>query len=79
MQLEEVEIILKVHRLMFFRQATGNREEIEENIRNLLESFFFNVLDPEYLNQSLPFETKIRTILAQKQYKVFDALFYWED
>lgn len=57
----------------------GDWDQEITDIRNLLESFFFTVLEPEYLNQPLPFEAKIRTILAHKQYKVFDALFYWED
>lgn len=48
-------------------------------IKNILESNFLTILDREYVNQPLDFEAKIPTILADKPYKIFDALFYWED
>lgn len=58
---------------------SGDWKQEINDLRNILDSYFFTELEPEYLNQPLPFETEIRTILASKQYKVFDALFYWED
>ena len=58
---------------------SGDWEQEIKDIRALLKSYWFNLLEPTYLNQPLPFEAKIRTILADKPFKVFDALFYWED
>ncbi|MEN2465848.1 hypothetical protein [Ornithinibacillus sp. JPR2-1] len=51
----------------------------ESEIKRVLEKFHFTILDKTYLNEPLPFQAKIPTILADPPYKLFDALFYWED
>ncbi|MBM7661035.1 hypothetical protein JOC85_001807 [Bacillus mesophilus] len=48
-------------------------------IKQKLESAGYSILEKEYLSQPLPFKTKIPTFTDPRQYKVFDAIFYWMD
>lgn len=57
----------------------GDWEEQVEGIKKVLTMYQYKILDSTYLNQPLPFQAKIPTILADPPYKIFDALFYWED
>ena len=50
-----------------------------QGIRKQLESFNFQILEREYLNQFLPFKATIPTIMSDPPYRLFDAFFYWED
>lgn len=53
-------------------------EEFPE-IKQILKNAGYELLEREYLSQPLPFTTKIQTFTDPRQYKVFDAIFYWMD
>lgn len=57
----------------------GDWEDEIRGIKRVLEKYHFTILDKTYLNEPLPFQAKIPTILSDPPYKLFDALFYWED
>ncbi|WP_456279105.1 hypothetical protein [Bacillus sp. AK128] len=48
-------------------------------IKQLLNHKGYTILNKQYLSQNLPFKTKIATLTEPRQYKVFDAIFYWMD
>ncbi|WP_166244023.1 hypothetical protein [Paenibacillus turpanensis] len=48
-------------------------------IKEKLAEYKIEFLTKRVIKKQLPFETKIRTVLNEDGYKVFDALFYWED
>jgi hypothetical protein len=51
-----------------------------EQIKRLLDEFNIRLLDSFTIEQPLDFDANIRTVLnSSRTYKVFDALFYWED
>ncbi|PJK16028.1 hypothetical protein CQS04_12405 [Chryseomicrobium excrementi] len=51
-----------------------------EQLKQVLEEFDFEVVEPEEMNQLLSFKTKIPTIYREsRDYTVADAIFYWED
>lgn len=51
-----------------------------EQLKQVLEEFDFEVVEPEEMNQLLSFKTKIPTIYREsRDYTVADAVFYWED
>src|SRR5262249_23698077 len=65
------------------KSPKGNwSKELLEITRKITE-FGFYLASPEELNQELPFEVDIPTIIGGKAYgwpnRVMDALFYWED
>lgn len=46
----------------------------------VLQEFNYEELDKDYANKALPFRTKIPTLYREAyEYRVLDALFYWED
>ena len=53
-------------------------DEFQE-IKQLLNHKGYSILTKQYLSQNLPFKTKISTFTDPRQYKVFDAIFYWMD
>lgn len=57
----------------------GNWKNEVENIVRILKDYSYELLDKDYLKETLCFEAYIPTILVDKPYKVYDALFYWED
>lgn len=57
----------------------GDWAEQIAGIKEVLEKYHYKVMEKSYLNQPLPFKAIIPTIFANPPYKVFDALFYWED
>jgi hypothetical protein len=57
----------------------GEWNEVLYEISNKLIKFGFDLLQPEDILPLLIFDTKIFTILNNGAYRVFDALFYWED
>ncbi|OZS78625.1 hypothetical protein CF394_04895 [Tetzosporium hominis] len=51
-----------------------------EALKQILEEFDFEVLEPEEMNRLLSFKTKIPTIYREsRDYTVADAIFYWAD
>lgn len=58
---------------------SGDWEEMAAGIRGVLARYHFKDLDSNYVSQPLPFEADIPTLLGDPPYKIFDALFYWED
>lgn len=51
-----------------------------EALKQILEEFDFEVVEPQEMNQLLSFKTKIPTIYREsRDYTVADAIFYWED
>jgi len=55
-------------------------QALEKKLKQALEEFDYEVLEPEEMNQPLPFKTKIPTIYREsRDYTVADAIFYWED
>lgn len=51
-----------------------------EQLKQVLEEFDFEVVEPEEMNRLLSFKTKIPTIYREsRDYTVADAIFYWED
>ncbi|WP_026673729.1 hypothetical protein [Alkalihalobacterium bogoriense] len=57
-----------------------NFQSMAEQLKKSLIEFGYVLLEAEKLNQSLSFQTKIPTIYRKpNQYKVMDAIFYWED
>ncbi|WP_066304446.1 hypothetical protein [Bacillus sp. FJAT-29814] len=57
----------------------GNWEEQVKAIKDVLERYQYTILEQDYLNQLLPFDADIPTIFSEPPYRVYDALFYWED
>lgn len=45
----------------------------------LTDRYGLTLLDRDELNRRLPFTADIATVLADRPYRVFDAVFYWED
>jgi hypothetical protein len=45
----------------------------------VLQNFRYGLLTPEELEQPAPPGLAIRTVLAEKPYRVFDCFFHWED
>lgn len=58
---------------------SGDWEEMAGGIRDVLARYHFKVLDSKYVNLPLPFKAEIPTIIGDSPYKIFDAIFYWED
>ncbi|WP_077601495.1 hypothetical protein [Oceanobacillus sojae] len=55
-------------------------QTVERQLHQALEEFEYKNLDEAILKQPLTFKTKIATIYRKpREYKVMDALFYWED
>lgn len=55
-------------------------QSLGEQLKRALEEFDYEVLEPEEMNQLLPFKTKIPTLYREsRDYTVADAIFYWED
>lgn len=55
-------------------------QALGEQLKQALEEFDIEVLEPEDLNHLVPFKTKIPTIYREsRDYTVADAIFYWED
>lgn len=55
-------------------------QEMAEKIKKALQEFDYTVLNPEEVNEPLPFKTKIPTIYRNPgEYLILDAIFYWED
>ena len=51
-----------------------------EQLKQVLEEFDFEVVEPEEMNRLLSFKTKVPTIYREsRDYTVADAIFYWED
>ncbi|UOG76955.1 hypothetical protein MTX78_10215 [Hymenobacter tibetensis] len=50
-----------------------------EKIKILFHQFRYNLLTKEELEKQVGFDLSIRTVLADKPYKVFDFFFHWED
>ncbi len=48
-------------------------------IEAVLQEFRYGLLTTDELLQPAPTDIRIRTVLADKPYKVFDCFFYWED
>lgn len=48
-------------------------------IKHILTHEGYTILNKQYLSQNLSFKTKISTFTDPRQYKVFDAIFYWMD
>jgi hypothetical protein len=48
-------------------------------IRTKLEQRGFILPSQKFFRQPLPFEARVKTILGDPPYTVFDAFFYWED
>lgn len=57
----------------------GEWKEFIDILINKLYSYNISLLDKDYVSRDLPFEANIPTISTQGNYKIFDALFYWED
>ncbi len=58
----------------------GDWDEFMFVLKDKLHKFNIEILKKRYLKQSLQFDANIPTLLnASKQYKNFDALFYWQD
>ncbi|WP_010098295.1 hypothetical protein [Ornithinibacillus scapharcae] len=68
-----------IHSHTVNRLPPGDWTEQVESIKKVLDKFQYKIMDKSYLHQALPFQAKIPTILADPPYKIFDALFYWED
>lgn len=57
-----------------------NFQSMAEQLKKSLKEFGYVLLEAEKINQSLSFQTNIPTIYRKpNQYKVMDAIFYWED
>ncbi|WP_047984329.1 hypothetical protein [Ornithinibacillus californiensis] len=55
-------------------------QRFAEQLKLALNEFDYRLLESGELNQPLPFQTKIPTIYRNpNQYKLMDAIFYWED
>ena len=50
-----------------------------DKIQRIFAGFGYSLLSEEDVNKSLWFDVSIPTILAGKQYQIFDCFFYWED
>ncbi|WP_202707219.1 hypothetical protein [Sporosalibacterium faouarense] len=57
----------------------GNWNNEMYQMKNILNKYSIVCLEKKYVKKRLNFEVKIPTVLNQGSYKVFDALFYWED
>ena len=68
---------LRPENLNIFPQ--GDWTEVVIELKYKLEKHGFILLDPEFVKQPMPFEVKIRTILKQPPYQIFDAFFHSED
>ncbi|MFD1607068.1 hypothetical protein [Oceanobacillus luteolus] len=65
-----------LHRL----QLTEKFKCLEQQIIQTLEEFDYQVLDQKVAELPLDFRTSIATLYRDsREYKVMDALFYWED
>jgi hypothetical protein len=53
--------------------------EANEVRAKLAENYGFTLLGQDELNRPLPFNADIATVLGDRPYRVFDAIFYWED
>ena len=70
--------MLSVHQVG--KMPPGNWDQEFERIREVLTNYQIEILTRRIVNQPLPFDAKIPTVLDQGDgYRVFDALFYWED
>ncbi|MEO3946316.1 hypothetical protein [Gorillibacterium sp. CAU 1737] len=58
---------------------SGRWEEELTFIKEKLAKYKIEVLTKRFVKEPLSFETKIRTVVTNEGYRVFDALFYWED
>lgn len=58
---------------------SGIWDEELKFIKEKLEEYKIEFLTKRVVKGQLSFETEIRTVLNNDGYKVFDALFYWED
>ncbi|WP_258074326.1 hypothetical protein [Brevibacillus laterosporus] len=68
---------LKINQV--YELLDGNwKNEIKDIVR-ILKDYSYELLDKDYLEETLCFEAYIPTILVDKPYKVYDALFFWED
>lgn len=55
-------------------------DELSYQLFQVLKEFGYEALDEGYANKSLPFEADIPTFYREPyEYRVLDALFYWED
>ena len=58
----------------------GDWNEFMFILKDKLNKHRIEILKKRYVRQALDFDTKIPTLLnTNNAYKVFDALFYWED
>ncbi|MGQ5392473.1 hypothetical protein ACT8ZS_16820 [Paenibacillus sp. M.A.Huq-84] len=58
---------------------SGKWDEELKFIKEKIAEYKIEFLTKRVVKEQLSFETEIRTILNDDGYKVFDALFYWED
>ncbi|MBC8059308.1 MAG: hypothetical protein H7Y18_01430 [Clostridiaceae bacterium] len=57
----------------------GNWDDVLYTITNKLKKYEIEMLRKRELAKPLDFKAKIPTILNDGGYKIFDAIFYWED
>lgn len=50
-----------------------------DKVRGIVVEFGFTFMDRETAMTQLPFDADIPTILSEPPYRVFDAVFFWED
>lgn len=62
-----------------YEPPPGNWDQEVGEIEQKLRSFGLELPSKAELGTTLPFDARIPTILAEPPYRVFDALFYWED
>lgn len=60
-------------------ESPNNMTDEFREIKQKLNEAGYTILDKTYLDQPLPFKTKIQTFTKPNQYKIFDAIFYWMD
>jgi hypothetical protein len=58
---------------------SGDWNSVVAEIELKLEKQNFVLLEPQVLQQTIPFEAQIPTILGDPPYQIFDAFFHWED
>lgn len=57
----------------------GNWGDVLQVIINKLNKYGIEILEKRDLAKSLDFNVKIPTVLNDGGYRIFDAIFYWED
>lgn len=58
----------------------GDWTTVTAEVRTKLARYYgFTLLSQDELSRPLPFDAKIPTVISNRPYRVFDAVFYWED